>query len=111
MAGGNDRWGELLSAAQAGDAASYREFLTGVTPFVRALARRKLRAEDVVEDVVQDVLLTVHRVRHTYEPGRPVAPWLVAIVARRSIDSLRKRGRGAAREIHEGSEVMAPAAE
>jgi len=101
VGGGDDRWEELLSAAQAGDAAAYRDFLTNVTPFVRALARRRLRAEDAIEDVVQDVLLTVHRVRHTYEPGRPVAPWLAAIVARRSIDSLRKRGRGAAREIHD----------
>jgi RNA polymerase sigma-70 factor (ECF subfamily) len=42
----------------------------------------------------------VHRIRHTYEPGRPVKPWLAAIVARRSIDALRKRGRVAAREVH-----------
>ncbi|MEO7634963.1 MAG: sigma factor, partial [Sphingomicrobium sp.] len=101
MAGRDDRWGQLLSAAQAGDAAAYREFLTDVTPFVRALARRKLWAEDAIEDVVQDVLVTVHRVRHTYQPGRPVAPWLAAIAARRSIDSLRKRGRGAGREVHD----------
>lgn len=101
VGGGNDQWGELLAAAQAGDASAYRDFLTNVTPFVRALARRRIRTEDAIEDVVQDVLLTVHRVRHTYEPGRPVAPWLTAITARRSIDSLRKRGRGAAREIHD----------
>ncbi len=54
----------------------------------------------MVEDVVQDVLLTVHRVRHTYEPGRPVKPWLAAIVARRSIDAMRRRGRIDAREVH-----------
>ncbi len=101
MGGGDDRWEELLSAAQAGDAVAYRDFLTNVTPFVRALARRRLWAEDAIEDVVQDVLLTLHRVRHTYQPGRPVAPWIAAIAARRSIDSLRKRGRGAAREIHD----------
>ena len=101
MAGRDDRWGQLLSAAQAGDGAAYREFLTDVTPFVRAIARGRLWGEDGVEDVVQDVLLTVHRVRHTYQPGRPVAPWLAAIVARRSIDNLRKRGRRAARETHD----------
>jgi RNA polymerase sigma-70 factor (ECF subfamily) len=55
----------------------------------------------MVEDVVQDVLLTVHRVRHTYEPGRPVKPWLAAIVARRSIDAIRRRGRIGAREVHD----------
>jgi RNA polymerase sigma-70 factor (ECF subfamily) len=38
-------------------------------------------------------------VRHTYEPGRPVKPWLVAIVTRRAIDAGRKRGRIGAHEI------------
>ena len=99
MGGGDDRWGELLSAAQAGDAAAYRDFLIDVTPFVRALARRRLRAEDAIEDVVQDVLLTVHRVRHTYQPGRPVEPWLAAIVVRRAIDATRKRGRIGRKEV------------
>lgn len=92
-------WGELLAAAQAGDGEAYREFLTATLPFVRAVARRRCWSEDMAEDVVQDALLTLHRVRHTYEPGRPVRPWLAAIVARRSIDAMRKRGRVSAREL------------
>ncbi len=67
---------------------------------MRSLARRRSWSEDVVEDVVQDVLLTIHRVRHTYEPGRPVKPWIAAITARRSIDAIRKRGRVTKQEIH-----------
>lgn len=51
-----------------------------------------------MEEIVQDALLTLHRVRHTYEPGRPVKPWLAAIVTRRAIDWSRKRNRVAARE-------------
>ncbi len=53
----------------------------------------------MADDVVQDVLLTVHRVRHTYQPGRPVEPWLAAIVFRRSIDATRKRGRIGRQEV------------
>lgn len=94
-------WETLLAAAQQGDAASYRTFLIAVTPFVRGLARRRIQPQDAVEDVVQDTLLTIHRIRHTYEPGRPVRPWVAAIVARRAIDALRKIGRGAAREVHD----------
>ncbi len=52
-----------------------------------------------MEDIVQDALLTVHRVRHTYEPGRPARPWLAAIVTRRAIDAGRRRGRIGAREV------------
>jgi RNA polymerase sigma-70 factor (ECF subfamily) len=55
----------------------------------------------MAEDVVQDALLTVHRVRHTYEPGRPVEPWLAAIVARRAVDAMRRRGRQDKREVHD----------
>lgn len=99
--GEDGRWGELLALAQRGDADAYRIFLSEIVPFARALARRRSGSEDIAEDVVQEVLLTVHRIRHTYEPGRPVKPWLAAIVARRSIDSMRKRGRTGAREVHD----------
>ena len=98
--GAEGDWGALLAAAQGGDAGAYRAFLRAITPFLRALARRGSWSDEVVEDVVQDALLTVHRVRQTYEPGRPVKPWLAAIVARRSIDALRRRGRVAGRELH-----------
>jgi RNA polymerase sigma-70 factor (ECF subfamily) len=97
---GDENWGELLSAAQMGDAAAYRLFLTSVTPFIRSVVRNSGRWSDDVDDVVQDALLTLHRVRHTYEPGRPVKPWLAAIATRRSIDAMRRRGRIGAQEVH-----------
>ena len=92
-------WGELLAAAQTGDTDAYRMFLTAILPFVRTIARQRCWAQDMAEDVVQDVLLTIHRVRHTYQPGRPVKPWLAAITVRRSIDATRKRGRIGKREV------------
>lgn len=95
-----DRWGALLAAAQLGNADAYRAFLSAILPFARAIARRRCWSDDMAEDVVQDALLTVHRVRHTYQPGRPVAPWLAAIVTRRSIDATRKRGRIGRQEVH-----------
>ena len=94
------RWSELLAAAQRGDARAYRLFLASITPFVRGIARRRTGSEDQAADIVQEVLLTVHRVRHTYEPGRPVKPWLAAISVRRSIDAMRRQGRIGAREVH-----------
>ncbi len=42
--------------------------------------------------------MTLHRVRHTYDPARPFTPWLAAICDRRSIDALRKRTRIGAHE-------------
>lgn len=100
IAAAESRWGELLAAAQRGDAGAYRLFLGSITPFVHAIARRRTGSDDCAADIVQDVLLTVHRIRHTYEPGRPVKPWLAAIAVRRSIDAMRKRGRIGTREVH-----------
>ena len=98
--GGDETWGDLLAAAQLGNGCAYRHFLIAVTPFVRALARRRIHGDDAIEDVVQETLLTIHRIRHTYDSGRPVEPWLAAIVGRRSIDVLRKSTRTRAREVH-----------
>jgi RNA polymerase sigma-70 factor (ECF subfamily) len=106
-------WESLLAAAQNGDGEAYRIFLHAVLPFARSVARRQARSDELVEDIVQEALLTVHRVRHTYQPGRPVRPWLAAIVSRRAIDAVRRRGRIAARELFDpgGYETFAdPAA-
>jgi len=97
----DEGWGELLATAQRGDAAAYRAFLEAILPFLRSVARARSWSAQAAEDVVQDALLTLHRVRHTYQPGRLVRPWLAAIVARRAIDSNRRLGRTAAREVHD----------
>lgn len=97
--GAADAWSAWMAAAQAGDRAAYARLLHEILPFLRALAARQHRTPDRIEDVVQDVLLTVHRVRHTYDPSRPFARWLAAIARRRSIDALRRRARIAGAEV------------
>lgn len=91
-------WSILMAHAQAGDSVAYRRLLEGISPYLRALAARRHRDPNDVEDAVQDILLTVHAVRHTYDPTRPFAPWLVAIANRRLIDRLRRQGRQRTRE-------------
>ena len=91
-------WAELMAQAQAGDRNAYRRLLTEITPYLRALAQRQHRDSRDVEDSVQDILLTVHSIRHTYDPARPFKPWLVAIGRRRIIDRVRVNARGRLRE-------------
>jgi RNA polymerase sigma-70 factor (ECF subfamily) len=98
LADSEERWRGLMKAAQDGDRAAYNHLLREVAPFIRALAMRQLRTPDRAEDAVQDVLLTVHRVRHTYDPNRPFKPWLATITHRRCVDLFRRRGRTAAYE-------------
>jgi RNA polymerase sigma-70 factor (ECF subfamily) len=91
-------WSILMAHAQAGEQGAYRRLLEEITPYVRSLAARCHRDARDIEDSVQDVLLTVHAIRHTYDPKRPFGPWLVAIANRRITDRLRRHGRVAARE-------------
>ena len=86
-------WAGLMRAAQDGDAGAYGELLRDLLPVLRILTRRHGIGPENVEDVVQDVLLTIHRVRHTYDPARPLLPWVAAITHRRAIDASRRRGR------------------
>jgi len=86
-------WSRLMAAAQDGDRAAYARLLREVVPFIRAVVARRHRQVDRLDDVVQDVLLTLHKVRHTYDPARPFTHWLATLAQRRSVDMLRRRGR------------------
>lgn len=93
------RWSRLMAKAQDGDRAAYEALLRDIVPFIEALVSHEQRSKDRIDEVAQDVLLTLHRIRHTYDPSRPFKPWLAAIARRRSIDSLRRRGRRASLEV------------
>jgi RNA polymerase sigma-70 factor, ECF subfamily len=110
------RWGGLLAAAQVGDGRAYDTLLREITPRLRSLCRARIRDAAEAEDAVQDALMTIHALRHTYDPERPFGPWLSTIATRRAVDRLRRRGRGAGREsniddLPEGAASVAPVAE
>lgn len=104
-----DEWPRLMALAQAGDQQAYTRLLKALVPVIRTLTRRQIADEVLVDDVIQDVLLTVHRVRHTYDPSAPFLPWLMAIAHARTVDALRKRGRHWQREVEseDGSLLIA----
>jgi RNA polymerase sigma factor (sigma-70 family) len=87
------RWSAWMERAQKGDRDAYHALLVAIAPYLRAIARRYLRQEQDAEDMVQEILIVVHDIRHTYEPGRPLKPWLATIATRRCIDQLRQRMR------------------
>ena len=97
------QWAAWMRATQAGDQIAYRRLLNDVLPVIRRQVRARWRRagqdSEGFEDVVQDILLTLHQVRHTYDPDRPFSPWLAAIVRFRLTDALRRQGRRARREI------------
>jgi RNA polymerase sigma-70 factor (ECF subfamily) len=94
-------WSGLMAAAQEGDAAAYQRLLRAITPFIRYVGRKRGLDPATCEDLAQEALLTLHRVRHTYDPARPFVPWLLAIVQRRMIDLYRRD-----RRIHDQETVV-----
>ena len=88
--------GELMRAANNGDAAAYNRLLTTLAPAVRSVARRGLGRAGIsieeAEDVVQETLLAIHLKRHTWDPSMPLGPWVRAIARNKLIDVMRRRG-------------------
>ncbi|BDV32536.1 sigma-70 family RNA polymerase sigma factor [Methylocystis iwaonis] len=99
------RWRTLMSAAQEGDNTAYATLLTEMLPLLRRSVAYKRPGASDVEDIVQEILISIHTVRHTYDPGRPFMPWLMTIVARRAIDALRRQS---ARSAHETTVDVLP---
>jgi RNA polymerase sigma factor (sigma-70 family) len=104
-----DAWGQLLAAANAGDARAYARFLHAVTPVLRGIVRARGGGlgEAGCEDVLQEVLLAVHLKRHTWATGVPVRPWLYAITRYKVVDAFRARGRKIDLPIEDFAEVLA----
>ncbi len=89
----------LMRATQEGDAAAYARLLAAVTPIIRQMAARRWTGTEGADDVVQDALLSLHQVRHTYDPSRPFLPWLMAIARNRLADIQRRQARRAKGEV------------
>ncbi|MFZ3179856.1 MAG: sigma-70 family RNA polymerase sigma factor [Methylocystis silviterrae] len=93
-----ERWRQLMRAAQDGDNAAYAALLSEILPVLRRFVAYRWPSAPDVEDIVQEVLLSVHTVRHTYDPARPFMPWLMTIAMRRTIDAARRRTARSANE-------------
>jgi RNA polymerase sigma factor (sigma-70 family) len=90
-----------MKAAQGGDRGAYENLIRASIPFIKMVARKQGVPPDLMDDVVQETLLTVHRIRQTYDSIRPFAAWLRTIAQRRAIDIMRSRGRTSSREVYE----------
>lgn len=92
------RRADLMRRAQDGDAEAYRLVLHDIGPVITRWLRRWVADPHDIDDLTQDALMTVHRARHTYDPSRPLEPWLFAIARNLAADHLRRRGMRLARE-------------
>lgn len=95
------QWSELMHLAQMGDEKAYRKLLLAIVPIIQRFARCKVSDTSIIDDIVQDTLMNIHTLRHTYDPKRPILPWIATITSARAIDVLRKYNRHWKREIYD----------
>jgi len=84
----------LAALGQRGDRQAYSAMLTACRSWLLRYFRRKVAPEQI-DDLVQETLLSLHRKLASYDPARPVTPWLAAIARYRFVDHLRFAYRAA----------------
>jgi RNA polymerase sigma factor (sigma-70 family) len=94
-----DSWSLLMVKMQEGDNEAYRQFLNEVGPVLYHFVKKRVFRPDLVQDVYQEVLLTFHKARHSYEPGRPLGPWLFTVARNSLLTALGKNRKFVEREV------------
>src|SRR5216683_6662781 len=81
---------ELMVLLQRGDRDACRALLDDIGPSVMQFLRRRVADPGELEDVYQEVFLALYEARHSYQPGRPLEPWLFAIARNIAADHTRR---------------------
>lgn len=68
-------------------AAFFEAYFDRVYGYIRGL----VRSESLAEDLTQDVFLQIHRNLESYDPTRPLRPWVFTIAVNRVRDHWRSR--------------------
>lgn len=87
-----------MARYQAGDFTAARSLIERLSPRLHSFFGAQAPNRVDADDMLQDAWLRIHRVRHTYRPGRPLLPWVYAIARRVRVDHYRIMLRAAARE-------------
>ena len=81
---------QLMVASQAGDKDAFRTLVSEMGPRVTNFVRSRIFDQGEIEDVFQEILIQVYESRHTFDPKRPLEPWLFAIARYVVIDHRRR---------------------
>jgi RNA polymerase sigma-70 factor (ECF subfamily) len=82
----------LMDGYLAGRIEAFDGLYTALAGRLRGYLMAQCRDAALADDLLQDTFLQMHRSRHTYEPGRPVTPWVFAIA--RHVFLMKRRSIG-----------------
>jgi RNA polymerase sigma-70 factor (ECF subfamily) len=89
----------LLERYRKGEEAAFRELVDRYKHSLYAFLRRFINQQDIVDDVFQETFLQLYTSRESFDPQRPLRPWLFTIAANKAKDALRKIQRQATMSI------------
>ena len=69
----------LMAGYLAGRLDAFDALYAALAPRLRSYLVATCRDRALADDLVQDTFMQIHRSRRTYQPGRPVTPWVFAI--------------------------------
>lgn len=101
----------LLARHAAGDPDAFAPLARHVAPIVWGCLVRMRVAEARRDDLLQEVLLRLHRSAASYDPTRPLRPWVVTITVHAARDLARADARRpeTALDVDAGAPAEAPA--
>jgi RNA polymerase sigma-70 factor (ECF subfamily) len=79
-----------MARTQDGDRESCRKLLDDIGPMLMKFLRRRIVNLPDLDDAYQDTLMAFYQARHTYQPSRPLEPWLYAIARNVAADHTRR---------------------
>ena len=82
---------QLVIRAQHGEQQAFEMLIDEYRNQLRRVALRLLRNSDDANDAVQETLVKAYRAIASFNPGRPVLPWLSRICSNCCVDILRQK--------------------
>jgi len=95
------RTGSVGERFRSGDEAALAEVFDEYSGPMMAVASHMLSDRRLAEEAVQQAFVQAWRAAATFEPDRPLGPWLRSIVRRTAVDVWRRERRHQARSFDE----------
>ena len=103
---------ELIRLIRGGETDAFEELVRRTSRPAYRLARRITRNHEDADDVVQESFVKAYQALDRFQLGRAIAPWVLTIVARTALSSVRQSKRRAASALDDpGPDGSAPLSE
>ncbi|NLI75730.1 MAG: sigma-70 family RNA polymerase sigma factor [Candidatus Riflebacteria bacterium] len=83
-------WDHLMRAARSGDRASLVALLAALKEPLFAYLFRLCRNPEIAEDLLQETLITLCTRADTWDPARPLRPWIYTIARNKFLEGRRR---------------------